>query len=513
MNVGQHLVTTAHAFPGKVALHFEGADWTFRALNDLANRVANAFAARGIGAGDRVAVLTWNLPEQVATFYGLLRIGAVPVPVNYRLAANEVRYILANSGAKFLLIDDDTLSIAADLVGRTEVPMILIGQSEAGFATPFYSFIEGASDRQPPLRGEGSDIAFIMYTSGTTGLPKGVMRSHAAETIGAMQMAQACGFRATDVGIHNKPLFHIAQLQLQLIPYILIGASAVLTRGFDVDETMSAVARHRVTSLHGVPTQIVMLLNHDLSRYDTSSLRLGFFGGQTLNEAALQQFMGLFPEEFRNVYGATEVLAVSTCNLFLHRNRLSAAGFAVPGAEVRILRPGATDPEDQAAPGETGEIAVRTAAVMSGYLGLPERTARQLVRGWYLTGDGGTLTEDGCLSVFGRQDFTIKSGGENVHPSEVENTLSRHPGIRDVAVVGLPSKTWGEVICAAVVARDPGLSAADLDAFCLQSPDLANFKRPRHWAFVSEIPGNTTGKVDRRRLAEDLGRALSAPLP
>lgn len=513
MNVGQHLVTTANAFPGKVALHFEGADWTFRALDDLANRTANAFAARGIGHGDRVAVLTWNLPEQVATFYGLLRIGAVPVPINYRLATNEVKYIVENSGAKFLLIDDDTLSMAAALAGRIEAPMILIGQADCGFATPFYRFIEGASDRHPPLRGDGEDTAFIMYTSGTTGLPKGVMRSHAAETIGAMQMAQACGFRSGDIGIHNKPLFHIAQLQLQLIPYILIGASAVLTRGFDVTETMKAVETNRVTSLHGVPTQIVMLLNHDLTQYDTSSLRLGFFGGQTLNEASLQNFMGLFPDEFRNVYGATEVLAVSTCNLFLHRSRLSAAGFAVPGAQTRILRPGATDPDDVAAPGKTGEIAVRTASVMSGYLGLPERTAKQLVRGWYLTGDGGMMEEDGCLTVYGRQDFTIKSGGENVHPSEIENVLSRHPAIRDVAVVGLPSMKWGEVICAAVVRRDASLTAEVLECFCVESADLANFKRPRQWFFVDEIPGNSTGKVDRKKLAEALQNSLAFPLP
>lgn len=513
MNIGYHLTQAARRWPAKTAIIFEGRRWSYLEFDRLANRAANAFAAAGVGKGDRVAFITWNLPEQVAGFYGLLKIGAIPVPVNYRLAANELKFIIENAGAKFVVFDDELTErvavIAPQLPG---LGFVHIGRDAPDFAVRFHDFIAPASDADPGIHAGGDDVAFIMYTSGTTGSPKGVLRTHRAEIIGAMMMGQEVGFRHGDVCIHNKPLFHIAQLQLQVLPFIAVGATAVMTRGFDVDETMSYVGSERITCLHGVPTQLIMMMQQDLSKYDLTSLRCGFFGGQNLPDVTTRACMAMFPDTFFNLYGMTEALSCIGVDYNAQPDLVGSVGHPIGNVDMRVIKVGAEDPRDLAATGEIGEVIVRTPAVMQGYLGLPEKTAAVLRDGWYFTGDGGSLDDRRLLTVHGRLDFTIKSGGENIHPSEVENVLFEHPAIGDAAVIGLPSAKWGDLVCAAVVSKDPGLTAEALDRYCLESPDLADFKRPRRWFFVPEIPSNSTGKVERNVLRQRLLDSLTAPL-
>ena len=351
-----------------------------------------------------------------------------------------------------------------------------------------------------------------MYTSGTTGLPKGVVRTHLAELFGSMTMAQECGFRQDDRILNNKPLFHIAQLQLQFLPFVHLGATNVLTRGFDVEETLSLVESERLTCLHGVPTQMVMMVQADLSKYDLSSLRCGFYGGQTLADDVTRKCMTLFPDLFLNVYGFTEGLTVNACDYRRHPDKLGSVGQAAINMEVRIVRDGAIEPDDVVAPGEVGELIARGPRIMKEYFRQPERTAAALRKGWYFSGDAAYSDEAGFVTVMGRLDHTIKTGGENVHPSEVENVLFDHHAIADAAVVGLPSSKWGQAVCAAITPKDPGLTADALDQYCRESPDLADFKRPRHYFFLDEIPSNSTGKVERGRLKEKLLGLLERPL-
>ncbi|MDP6815371.1 MAG: AMP-binding protein [Alphaproteobacteria bacterium] len=514
MTVGATLVRAAATWPEKTALVFEGRRWSFRQWNHEVNRAANAFAARGIGHGDRVAFLSWNLPEQVTGFYGLLKLGAVPVPINYRLAANEVRYIVDDCGARLLVFEEALRDSVMGIKDRLESVegLILIGTTPDRDEIRYDDFIAPASDREPAAAPGPDDTAFIMYTSGTTGRPKGVLRSHRAELAGARIMSLECGFRHDDSILNNKPLFHIAQLQLQFLPFVQLGATNVMTRGFDIDETLGLVERERLTCLHGVPTQMVAMMQADLSKYDLGSLRCGFFGGQTLADDVTRKCAALFQDSFLNIYGSTEGLTLTACDYHRHPDKLGSVGRAASEMEVRILRPGAVEAGGLAAPGEVGELIARGPSLMTGYFGMPERTEAALKGGWYHSGDAAFADGGGFITVLGRMDHTIITGGENVHPSEVENLLFTHPGIADAAVVGLPSARWGQAVCAAIVRKDPALEAEVLDRFCRDSADLARFKRPRRYFFIDEIPSNSTGKVERDRLKEQLAALLSRPL-
>lgn len=513
MNLASTLTQAALKWPDKIGLVFEGQRWTYRQWNDWVNRAAHAFAASGIGPGDRVAFFTYNLPEQITGFYALMKLGAIPVPINYRLAANEVKYIIEDSGAKMLVFEESLREPVMAIKGQLTLDkLIYIGDKVQPGEVRFNDFVDTAQAPEPQVRAGGSDAALIMYTSGTTGRPKGVVRSHMAEIIGSMTMAIEVGFRHEDVILHNKPLFHIAQFHLQLMPFIQIGGTNVLTRGFDVHETLSLVESEKVTVLHGVPTQMVMLVAADLSRYDLSSLRCGFYGGQTLADDVTRKCMALFPDYFGNIYGSTEALAVTVCDYRKRPEKLGSVGQAALNMEVRIIRSDSVDPEAICPVGEIGQLIARGPTLFSHYWGLPGKTAETLRQGWYFSGDAALADAQGFITVMGRMDHTIKSGGENIHPSEIENILFQHPAVANAAAVGLPSQKWGQVVCAAIVRKDPTLDAATLDAFCLRNPDLADFKRPRHYFFVDAIPSNPTGKVERGKLKELLLSQLTQDL-
>jgi acyl-CoA synthetase (AMP-forming)/AMP-acid ligase II len=503
MNLAHTLTQSALKFPDKTALAFEGKRWTYRQWNRWVNKTAHAYQAAGIRKGDHVALLTYNLPEQVTSFYALMKLGAVPVPINYRLAANEVKYIVDDSKARILVFEEALRAPVMAIQDSLSVEKLLyVGSKPQGREIPFEKFVEPGSDAELQIVGDWHDAAFIMYTSGTTGRPKGVVRSHLAEIMGSVSMMIECGFRVDDAILNNKPLFHIAQLQLQFIPFVHLGATNVLARGFDVDETLSLVGKERITVLHGVPTQMVMMVGADLSKYDLSSLRCGFFGGQTLADDVTRKVMAWFPEYFGNVYGSTEALMVTACDYRRFPNKLGSVGPASINMEVRVIRAESRDPDDLCKPGEIGQLITRGPSLLTEYYGLPDRTAAAFTKGWFMSGDAAVLDDEGFITVMGRMDHTIKSGGENIHPSEIENVLFKHPGIANAAAVGLPSRKWGQVVCAAIIRKDPRLTAETLDAFCLSSPDLADFKRPRHYFFVDAIPSNPTGKVERGKLKD-----------
>lgn len=516
MNLGATLTYATQRWPDKEALVFEGRRWTYAEWNREVNQAAHAFRARGIGKGDRVATFTYNLPEQVTAFFGLLKIGGVPVPINYRLASNEMKYIVDDSGARILLFEEalrDKVRPVMDTLKSVE-GFLYVGDRPEGDEIPFGEFIVGQPGGEPPADVGYGDPAFIMYTSGTTGRPKGVVRTHLAEIFGSLSMIAECDFKHTDVMLNNSPLFHIAQLQLQFVPIVHVGGTNVLARGFDVHETLSLVERERVTILHGVPTQFVMLTETDLSRYDLSSLRVGFYGGSTMADDVTRKCCELFPDYFADIYGSTEALVVTACDYKVHDKKMGSAGRAIINMEVRVVDPevGWDDPERVVPPGQIGQLITRGPTLMKEYFNLPGKTAEVIRHGWYYSGDAAYTDGDGFIYVLGRIDHTIKSGGENIHPSEVENVLFEHPGIANAAVVGLPSRKWGQVVAAAVIKKDPALTAEAIDRFCRESKGLADFKRPRVIVFVDEIAANPTGKVEREAVKRQLLASLTGEI-
>jgi fatty-acyl-CoA synthase len=513
MNLSHSLTQAALKWPEKTALVFEGRRWTYAQWNRWVNKTAHAFRAAGIGKGDNVAFLTYNLPEQITGFYALMKLGAVPVPINYRLAANEVKYIVDDSRARVLVFEEALRAPVMAIQDSLAVEkLIYVGDKPQGKEIPFDRFVAPGAESEPQAEVGWEDPAFMMYTSGTTGRPKGVVRSHRAEIMGAMSMALECGFRHDDILLNHTPLYPIAQLQIQFIPFVQLGGTNVLTRGFDVHETLSLVGSERISVLHGVPTQMVMIVATDLSKYDLSSLRCGFFGGQTLADDVTRKCMAMFPEFFANIYGSTEALAVTCCDYRKHPDKLGSVGKAAVNMEVRVIRTDSKDPEAICKPGEIGELITRGPSLLSGYYRLPERSKAAFARGWFLSGDAAVTDDQGFITVMGRMDHTIKSGAENIHPSEIENVLFKHPGIANAAAVGLPSRKWGQVVCAAIVRKDPNLTDKALDAFCRASQDLAAFKRPRHYFFIDEIPSNPTGKVERGKLKDLLLKDIDKEL-
>lgn len=513
MNLADTMTQAALKWPEKKALVFEGMHWTYGQWNAWINQTAHAFARSGVVKGDRVAFFTYNRPEQITGFYALMKLGAIPVPINYRLAPNEVKYIVEDCGAKMLVFEASLRKQVMQIKDGLKLEkLIFIDPDPENGEVGFNDFVTSHDASEPQVDVSWDDPAFIMYTSGTTGRPKGVVRSHLAEVLGSMTMAVEVGFRHEDVILHNKPLFHIAQLHLQLLPFIQIGGTHVLTRGFDVHETLSLVESEKITVLHGVPTQMVMLVAADLSQYDLSSLRCGFYGGQTLADDVARKCMALFPDYFGNIYGSTEALAVTLCDYRQRPEKFGCVGQAAVNMEVRVIESNSEDPNQICAVGEIGQLIARGPTLFTKYWGLPDKTAQTLRHGWYFSGDAATSDAQGFITVMGRMDHTIKSGGENIHPSEIENVLFEHPGVANAAAVGLPSVKWGEVVCAAIVRKDPTLNAAVMDAFCLQNPDLAAFKRPRHYFFIDAIPSNPTGKVERGKLKELLLSQLTQAL-
>ena len=473
-----------------------------------ANRLAHALRASGLLPGDRFAFLAKNCLEYSYLFFAASKSGAVPVPLNYRLAAPELAYIVKDSGAKLVIAQSEYVSllesVRADL-GGAQV-FVSIGATAAPGWRDYDSWIGACPDNDVETPGDDGVDLYQMYTSGTTGRPKGAVLTHRAVTANIHQVRIAMETGSDERVLIVAPLYHAAAA-LTMIGTVLAGSSALIQEDFNPAEVVRALSEERITRTTLVPAMIqaCLLMVPDIADRRYPDLELVVYGASPIAADTLRRAMEVFRCDFVQGFGMTETSAVlSVLTREDHRRAMSgrselllSAGRALPGTDVRIV----DENDNPLPPGTIGEIAGRGDQVMRGYWNLAEATAEALRGGWFHTGDAGRMDSDGYLYIEDRVKDMIVSGGENIYPREVENVLFAHPAVADAAVIGVPDAKWGETV-KAIVQLKPGASASaeEIIEFCRGK--LAGYKLPRSADFVATIPRNASGKVLKRELRE-----------
>ncbi|NNL67852.1 MAG: long-chain fatty acid--CoA ligase [Myxococcales bacterium] len=504
-NLGLLLAKRASLQPKTEALvdTASGERFSYAELNARCNRLAHGLLDREVRSGDRVATLLINGHEFIETFFGAAKMGGVIVPLNWRLVADELSFILTDSGANTLVFGSQFREVVEELHARgtegTQVHhWIHVGDASdrPEFAVGYEDVMARSSTDEPEVGARDDDLLFIMYTSGTTGLPKGVMHSHATTLWASLTALITADVRWGDRYLLCLPLFHVGALN-PLISGFHGGGTLVVMPAFDPQKIWETYAREEITTTLAVPAMLnFMLHTYDAQAHDISRLRWIMSGAAPVPVTLIEKYaaMGI---EIHQVYGLTEsggpACLISPDEALA---RAGSTGKAFFHTDVKVVHPDGSE----IGAGETGEVWVRGPHVMLGYWNRPEATAETLVDGWLHTGDVATIDADGYLYIQDRIKDMIISGGENIYPAEIENVIAGLDGVTEVAVIGLPSEKWGESPLAVVVKSDPALTAESVLAHC--KGKLAAFKQPRAVEFIDAIPRNPTGKVLKRLLRE-----------
>jgi 2-furoate---CoA ligase len=462
VNLALSLLLAAERTPEAEALVGQSTRLTYVELRERAARIASGLAARDVASGDRVACVLANEPETVELYWGCQWLGAVFVPLSHRISEDDLDYCIRDCGA--------------EVVVRTP------GEAQELVADEGHAGALDLDEREPSIQ---------LYTSGTTGRPKGVPRSHRAERAGGLSQVVHHGLGHGHRTLGVMPLYHTMGIH-SLLAASVVGGCFVAQPSWDPEQALGLIERGRIDTLYLAPTLYYDLVHHArFADFDTTSVRAVAYAGSPMTSALVERVAASFePEIFVNHYGSTEIYTFSVQRD--QRAKPGCAGRAALNARLRL------DP-----PGE-GEILCHMSSdeAFTGYWNRADADEKAIRDGWYHTGDVGRIDADGDLWVVGRVDDMVISGGENIHPVEVEDVLARAPGVGEVAVVGAPDDRWGQRVVAYVVAEDD-VTAEELDAFCLASDALARFKRPREYRFVPELPKSASGKILRRMLREE----------
>ena len=497
----------AQALPHKLAFRCGDRRWTFADIDRDTNRIANALQAMGVGPGDRVAALTKYHVESTLLTLAAAKLGAVCMPVNWRLAPGEVQYIVDHGMARLMLADEAFLPLVDRATMPTLQQVVVTEGAHAGHAG-FHDWYAGQSDQFQAVDAKPDDPMLQLYSSGTTGLPKGVVLSHGG-LIFNCQLGTIVWDVSVDAVVANAlPTFHIAGVNMALFPFYA-GATGSSYPDFDPPAFIDAIGAHGITHTFIVPAMILFLLQSPRVRQgDYRSLQLIAYGGSPISDRVLTEAMATFGCGFMQVYGLTEIAGSATFLLpedhaadGSKARLLRSAGKPVPGARVRIVDPVTlADLPD----GETGEVLIESPGNMIGYWRNPEATAaafpqgRNANGGWFRSGDGGSMV-DGYVYINDRIKDMIISGGENIYPAEIENVLMKHPAVADGAVIGVPDDKWGESVKACVILK-PGVAAGERDIIDWMRERLAHYKCPKSVDFVDALPRNPSGKLLKRIL-------------
>lgn len=482
--------------PDAVALVAGERTVTFAELDARSNKAAQAFRAAGVGLGDRVAFIEKNGIEFFEVVCALSKLGAVVVPVNWRLAPVEMAHIIDDAGARVVVVGVDFIGHVETIEHRLTSAVVAIGEHSRWPA--FDDWIADHPSEDPCVTTRPDDVAFLMYTSGTTGAPKGVMLTNDNYFCKASGIADKWRFDADSVSLAVMPMFHMAGSGWALVG-LCEGARTVVLRDVDTIAILDAVARHGVTNMLLVPVVIQRLLDTPgVEETDFAALRAIVYGASPITDDVLVRALERFNCDLLQVYGQTETTGSITQLDDHHPDLLRSCGKPFPWVEVRIV----DDNGDDVPTGTVGELWTRSRQNMRGYWNNPDATAATLTPdGWLKTGDAGYLDHDGYVYLHDRVKDMIVSGGENVYPTEVENVLMTHPEVGDVAVIGVPDATWGEAVKAIVVPA-PGASPSEADLVAYARERLAGFKLPKSVSFADDLPRTPSGKVLKRALRE-----------
>jgi 2-furoate---CoA ligase len=516
VTLGALLTRAALRRPEAVAVVDGTRRLSYAELDARRAAAARGFARLGVGKRDRVLIALRNRLEHVVAYWALQTLGGVPTPVNFRLASAEMKYVLEDSGAKLALFEDATAPAVLEAARGTSLRLVHVGRNASAEAIAFDDLVGGggavgasgvpSGDRTPaPAAVVEDDLSLILYTSGTTGRPKGVPRTQKNHYAGAVAHVVQCGYAWGERTLGVMPLYHTMGIH-SLTSMAVVNGCFVCQPEWSAAGALRLIAADRLTALYLIPTLYWDLVHApELKQTDVSSVRKLAYAGAPmlapLTEACGKAFR---PEVFVNHYGSTEIYTFSV-NPDV-RPKPGCAGRPGIHSALRVVTASAerrVGPDEVVPRGTKGEIIASLGSdeAFAGYWNRPDADAKSLRDGWYFTGDMGYVDSDGDLYVAGRVDDMIISGGENIHPVEVEEVLSRHPRVRDVAVVGEADAKWGERVVAFVVSG-AGVTAEELDRFCRESPDLASFKRPRRFVFVEAIPKTASGKILRRLLRD-----------
>jgi len=496
----------AGQYGDKTFVLFKEEEVSFKQLADRMNRVANGLAKLGLGKGDKVALLLPNCLEFLYGFFGIMRLGALIVPINPLLKEGEISYIVDNSDATALITCERFLERVLAIRDKCPKLKTVISTGEAPDIVPLETLL-GADEPEDLPSVTEDDEAAIVYTSGTTGRPKGAVLTHKNYVSDAEMLLKAVKIYPEERFMCILPLFHVnAQVVTTLCP-LHAGASMILMEGFVPRSFLPALAKYKATTFSAVPTVFAVLNSFpDAEQYDLSNLRFCISGAAPLPVEVVEEFERKYKALIVEGYGLTEGTCASSVTRLTGERKIGSIGPPLEGQPVKIF----DDNDNELPPRTVGEIVVKGPNVMKGYYKNPEATAEALRNGWLHTGDLGYLDEEGYLYIVDRKKEMIIRGGQNVYPKEIEEVVYRHPAVLEAAIVGLPDKVWGEEIAAFVVLK-PGetMKRRDLIVYCKQN--IAGYKCPRKVFFVDQLPKTATGKIQKNKIVEQYASERDQP--
>ena len=521
MNTTEFL-TIAHAIvPDRTAMVFEGKRFTYEELQERVNRLANALSDLGVGKGDRVATMQVNCNQIVETYFASARLDAIFVPVNFRARGDELAYMINNAEPTILIVGGRYVDLVESIKNQIIPPNYIASLDDRVGGD--WLFYEDLVDSSPPdemhfPEGEEDDTTILMFTAGTTGVPKGVMLTHQSFTSYLLPNVSPPDPELEERNLLSVPLYHIAGMQA-VMAAIYGGRTLIIMRQFDPLQWMDLVQKEKANRAMLVPTMLKQLMDHDrFHDYDLSSLEVITYGAASMPLEVIKRAIQEFPgARFINAFGQTETASTITMlppedhvldgspeEMERKLRHLTSIGKPLEDVEVRMV-----DEDGKAVPvGQVGEIVARGPRIMKGYWKQEGDTESTIRGGWLYTGDLAYQDEDGYIYLAGRAKDFIKRGGEMISPEEVEQVLMSHPGVEDAAVIGVADVDWGERVRAVVVLKDQAVKVGELIEHCHRC--LASFKRPESVVFVDELPRNPLGKVLKRVLREEYGEPVEA---